>query len=111
MGTRGPGFWKLNTSILIHETFKKAFKNFWNDWQNQKTSYDQLSTWWEIGKVFMKMLATHYCVTMQKNIRKKQEELTQFINTEKMKQNPNQHKINKAQQHLEEFKTIKYQVL
>ena len=70
MGTRGPGFWKLNTSILIHETFKKAFKNFWNDWQNQKTSYDQLSTWWEIGKVFMKMLATHYCVTMQKNKKK-----------------------------------------
>ena len=25
---RGPGFWKLNTSILTHETFKKAFKNF-----------------------------------------------------------------------------------
>ena len=41
--TGGPGFRKLNTSILAHETFKKAFKNFWNDWQNQKNSYDQLS--------------------------------------------------------------------
>ena len=71
VGTRGPGFWKLNTSILTHETFKKAFKNFWNDWQNQKTSYGQLSTWWEIGKVYMKMLVTHYCVTMQKKHKKK----------------------------------------
>ena len=28
----------------------------------------------------MEMLATYYCVTMQKNIRKKQEEFTNFIN-------------------------------
>ena len=53
------------------------------------------------------MLATHYYVTMQKNIRKKQEEITYFINTEKIKQNPNQHKTNKAQQHLEDIQNYK----
>ena len=53
------------------------------------------------------MLATHYCVTMQENIRKKQEEITYFINTEKIKQNPNQHKTNKAQQHLEDIQNYK----
>ena len=94
---RGPGYWKLNSFILTHETFKIAFKNFWHDGQQQKNSYDQLSTWWEIGKFYLKMLATHYCV--MKNIRNKQEELTQFITTEKTKQNPDQIKINKAQQH------------
>ena len=26
--TRGPGYWKLNTSILDHETFRIAFQNF-----------------------------------------------------------------------------------
>ena len=47
------------------------------------------------------MLATHYFVTMQKNIRKKQKELKHFITTEKIKQNPDQHKINTAKQHLQ----------
>lgn len=28
---RGPGFCKLSTSILLHETFQTAFKNFWYD--------------------------------------------------------------------------------
>ena len=55
----------------------------------------------------MKVLATHYCVTMQENIRKKQEEITYFINTEKIKQNPNQHKTNEAQQHLEDIQNYK----
>ena len=27
--TRSPEYWKLNTSILDHETFPKAFQNFW----------------------------------------------------------------------------------
>ena len=57
------------------------------------------------------MLATHYFVTMQKNIRKKQEELKHFITTEKIKQNPDQHKINTAKQHLKLFKIIKHQAL
>lgn len=29
-------YWKLNTFILTHETFKTAFKNFWHDCQQQK---------------------------------------------------------------------------
>ena len=53
------------------------------------------------------MLVIHYCVTMQKNIRKKQDELTYFINTEKIKQNRNQYKINKAQQHLDDIQNYK----
>ena len=48
------------------------------------------------------MLATQYCVKMQKNIRNKQEELTQFVTIEKTKPNPNQDKIEKAHQHLED---------
>ena len=67
-----------------------------------KNSYDQFSKWWEIRKLYLKMLATHYCVEMQKNIPNKQEELTQFLSSEKMKQNPDQSKTNKAQKHLQD---------
>ena len=45
------------------------------------------------------MLATQYCVQMQKNIRHKQDELAQFITIEKTKPNPNQDKIQEAHQH------------
>ena len=43
-GTCGSGYWKLNTSILQHKTFKVAIKNFWHDWQSQKCSYKSMST-------------------------------------------------------------------
>ena len=35
-------------------------------------------------KIILKMLATQCCVQMQKNIRTKQDELTQFITIEKI---------------------------
>ena len=53
------------------------------------------------------MLATQYCEQMQKNIRNKQEELTQFITTEKTKPNPHQYKIQKAHQHLQDVDNYK----
>ena len=43
--TPGPGYWKLNTSVLAHENFKKAIKSFWQDWQEQNSSYDPISSW------------------------------------------------------------------
>ena len=85
-GLRGPGYWKLRTS-------NSPKKNFWCDWQQQKHSYDTLSLWWEIGKMYLKILAIHYFVETQKNIRNKQEELTHFLSTEKMKQKPDLNKI------------------
>ena len=70
---------------LEHETFKKPTKNFWHDWQNQKESYDSVTIWWEIGKLYFKMLATHYCVQMQKNIRNKQNSLKRKKQTKRKK--------------------------
>ena len=53
------------------------------------------------------MLAIDYCVETKKNKRKKQEELTQFLSTEKMKQNPDLKKINKSQNHLQDIQNYK----
>ena len=53
------------------------------------------------------MLATQYCVQMQKNMRNKQDELTQFIATEKAKPNPNQDKIQEAHHIFKILITIK----
>lgn len=83
VGLRGPGYWKLNASILTQETFQTALTKLWQIWQQQKHSYDTLSQWWEIGKMYIKILAIHYCIETQKNIKTKLEELTFILNTEK----------------------------
>ena len=53
------------------------------------------------------MLATQYCVQMQKSIRNKQDELTQFMTIEKTKPNPNQDKIQEAHKHLNDIGNYK----
>ena len=83
---RGPGYWELNTWILDHETFRIAFQTFWQEWKQQQKDYKDISSWWEVGKLYFKMLETQYCVQMQKNIRHKQDELAQFIIIEKLNQ-------------------------
>ena len=98
---------KLNTSVLDHETFRITFQTFWQEWKQQQKYYIDISTWWEVGKLCFKMLATRYCVQMQKNIRNKQDEQTQFIKIEKTKPNPNQDKIQEAHQHLQDIDNYK----
>ena len=83
---RSPGYWELNTWILDHETFRIAFQTFWQEWKQQQKDYKDISSWWELGKLYFKMLGTQYCVQMQKNIRHKQDELAQFIIIEKLNQ-------------------------
>ena len=109
LGTRhrSPGYWKLNTSILLHANFQKAFKNFWTNWQEQKQSYNQLSTWWEAGKLYLKMLAARYCVELQKNIRNKHKQLTQLLKSEKLKPNPDQNQINNIHIYLQDIQNYK----
>ena len=97
----------MNSSILNHETFRIAFQNSWQEWKQQQKDYKDISTWWEVGKLYFKMLATQYCVQMQKIIRNKQDEPTQFITIEKTKPNPNQGKIQEAHQHLQDIDNYK----
>ena len=50
---RGPGYWKLNTSILKHHNYKNAIKKFWQDWQNPKQNYDTITQWWDVAKLYI----------------------------------------------------------
>lgn len=53
------------------------------------------------------MLATQYCVQMQKNIRIRQTHLIDLIKMEKQKTNPDQHKINIVHQQLPDINNYK----
>ena len=68
-----------------------------------------MSKWWEVGELYFKMLATQHNIVYKckKNIRNKQDELTQFITIEITKAKPNQDKIQEAHQHLQDIDNYK----
>ena len=49
---KGPGIWKLNTSILKQKHFQEIFKNYWSYWQKQKGKYQNQLLWWDAGKLY-----------------------------------------------------------
>ena len=59
--SRGPGFWKLNTSILSESDFVHEISAFWSSWRNSKDSFTSLLDWWDLGKARIKTLSIAYC--------------------------------------------------
>lgn len=58
---RGPGRWKLNSSVLADADFVASIKSFWLAWKLKKNSFDSLLSWWDRGKERIKGLAIKYC--------------------------------------------------
>ena len=100
---KGPGIWKLNTSILKHKNFQEIFKSFWTYWQKQKRKYDNQLLWWDAGKLYLKTIIIEYCTKRNKEINQKQQTLIENITKEKSKINSNIEIINKYQQELNEI--------
>ena len=59
--SRGPGFWKLNTTILSEPDYVNEISTFWSSWKNVKDSSASLLDWWDLGKVKIKSLTIDYC--------------------------------------------------
>ena len=47
---RGPGYWKLNTTLLQDPEYQGLIKNIWSAWQGKKDSFSNLLNWWDLGK-------------------------------------------------------------
>ena len=57
---RGPGVWKLNTSILQDEALSADVREFWLSWQKEKATFPSLAVWWDAGKARLKSLLRQY---------------------------------------------------
>ena len=99
---KGPGIWKLNTSILTHKNCQNIFKQYWQNWQNEKTKYKSHSEWWEIGKLYTKTKIIEYCTKKNKKINNKYNQLIKDTNEEKIKPHPDYKKIEQNQIELED---------
>lgn len=104
---KGPGIWKLNTTILTQKNFQKIYKHFWNNWQDEKTNYKNHNEWLEIGKLYFKTIAIEYCTKINKEINEKYNNLIKNINEEKLKFQQDSRKIKQYQTELEEIENYK----
>ena len=106
---RGPGYWKVNTSILKHENYQNAIKNFWQDSQEQKQNYNNITQWWEEGKLYLKMISINYSSTLNQKIKIAQQKATNEILLEKQKETPNLNKIIELLNQLEDIQNYNKQ--
>ena len=86
---RGPGYWKMNNSLLKNEEFKELIKNFWVAWRERKNEYANLLIWWDLGKYFLRETIISYSRQKAKanNVCRKQ--LVQRIQNLKAEDPPN----------------------
>ena len=54
--TRGRGFWKM----LLDDAFEADVEHFWAEWKNEKTKYSDSTSWWDLGKTYVKKLAIDF---------------------------------------------------
>ena len=57
----GPGFRKLNTSILQNDEYVKLISDAWLNWRTSIHRFHSLAKWWEEGKGLIKGLTIHFC--------------------------------------------------
>ena len=47
---RGPSYWKMNSSLLQNALYEDGIVRLWESWQSEKHRFDDISSWWDVGK-------------------------------------------------------------
>lgn len=62
-------FWHFNVKLLQDNEFCKCFELFWQEWRKNKSSFENLRQWWDIGKVNIKMFCLQYTANSTKKLK------------------------------------------
>ena len=86
---RGPGYWKLNCSLLEIEAHRQKIELLIQDWQTKKRSYKSISKWWDDCKLFVRAELQH--ISMQESAKNKKQikRIENEIQRERQNANPN----------------------
>ena len=57
----GPGFWKLNTSVLNDPEYVALISDAWSSWRRSISRFPSLWKWWDAGKSLVKGLTIRFC--------------------------------------------------
>ena len=58
---RGPGLWKLNTSILENPEYTEIISTFWGTWKKEIDKFNSKKQWWDLTKRKIKTLSIDFC--------------------------------------------------
>ena len=48
--------WKLTVSLLSNPILRQQIVDFWHDWKWKKLSFQNLSVWWDAGKLYLRQI-------------------------------------------------------
>jgi len=58
--SKGPGFWKFNTSLLKENTFKSQFRNLYKEWTDEFSYIEDKRVHWELLKYKIRSFSISY---------------------------------------------------
>ena len=90
---RGPGYWKLNTSILDEPFFIEELESFWSYWRSQLVHYS-FNEWWDIGKKHIADVCIQYSRSKSKAIKTRISLINNLISQERNSSTPDTDRIN-----------------
>ena len=83
----GPGYWKLNTSVLAEPNFFPQVYKLWEKWQQRKPDFSNLNVWWDKGKLKLKGQCQKFSKQQAKvnfqNLKLLKKELNEHLNKPK----------------------------
>lgn len=69
------GQWKLDPAVLSSRDFLPRLKSVWEEWEKQKSQFDDVILWWEEGKKRLRS----FCAARTREVRKDDESLLTFF--------------------------------
>ena len=101
--TRGRGFWKMNLTLLEDDSFKADVEKFWAEWKKEKMRYSDPTSWWDLGKSYVKRLAIDFSVRKQQGKRVALRELQNALQAERARDVPDMLLINELVAKIKRF--------
>jgi exonuclease III len=73
--TRGPGFWKLNISLLNDFEYHRCIESFWRFKLRNISEFESLIFWWEDVKLGFANISRQYSIQKARKMRKEERRL------------------------------------
>ena len=78
----GPGYWRLNISVLEEAVFREQFLSFFQGLLGLRPMCSGLTEWWEAAKDRIRCFCLHYCKTRKRQVRRRVSHLQQQLELE-----------------------------
>ena len=72
---RGPGFWKMNTSLLTDENFVQKMKEKLDQWKKEGEEFSDVGVAWDWIKYNVRLFTINYSKEVAKTKREREEKL------------------------------------